>query len=50
MSIRFKEIDFEIRFSYYFFDGMIKIKNLDPNKIKIDESHAKIFLFIGLDM
>ena len=32
------------------FDDMINIKSLDPNKIKIDKNHTKIFLFIILDM
>ena len=31
-----KEIDIKNRM-YYFFDDMINIKNLDPNKIKKDE-------------
>ena len=34
---------------YYFFDDMINIKILDPNKIKIDECHSKKILFIALD-
>ena len=34
---------------YYFCDDMINIKSLDPNKIKMDENHTKIFLFITLD-
>ena len=33
---------------YYFFDHMINIKNVDPNKINLDECHTKIFLFITL--
>ena len=32
------------------FDDIINIENFDPNKIKIDESHRKIFLFAALDM
>ena len=35
MSARFKKIDIKNR-TYYFFDDMIDIKNLDLNKIKID--------------
>ena len=35
MSDRFKKIDIKNR-TYYFFDDMIDIKNLDLNKIKID--------------
>ena len=35
MSDRFKEIDIKNR-TYYFFDDMMDIKNLDLNKIKID--------------
>ena len=30
--------------TYYFFDDMINIKNLDPNKIKIDEKSNKNFV------
>ena len=28
--------------TYYFFDDMINTKNLNPNKIKIDEKQYKI--------
>ena len=34
---------------YNFFNDMINIKNLDPNKIKIGDSHTIIFLFIASD-
>ena len=33
-----KEIDIKNR-TYYFFNDIINIKNLDPNKIKIDEQY-----------
>ena len=33
-------------FTYYFFNDMINIKNLDLNKIKIDEkSYNNIFIY-----
>ena len=35
---------------HHFFDDMINIKNLDPNKIKIDQKSYKGFLFITLVM
>ena len=35
---------------YHFFDEMINIKNLDLNKIKIDQKSYKGFLFITLVM
>ena len=38
-----KEIDIENR-RYYFFDDMINIKNLDLNKIKLDEKSYKNIL------
>ena len=36
--------------TYYVFEDMIKIKNLDPSKIKIDENSNKFifYLFIYL--
>ena len=43
MSNKFKEIDLKNR-TYYFFDDMIYTKNLDPNKIKIDENLYKNIL------
>ena len=49
MSIEVKDIDKKNR-SYYFFDDIINIEKFDPNKIKTDESHTKIFLFAALDM
>ena len=48
MINKFKDIDTKNR-TYYFFNEMINIKNLDPNKIKIDEKSYKMF-FIKLDM
>ena len=43
-----KEINVKNRM-YYFFDDMISIKKLDPNKIKMDEKSYKNILiyFIG---
>ena len=41
--ISLKEIDIKDR-TYYLFDDMINIKNLDPNKIKIDELSFKNIL------
>ena len=35
--------------TYYFFNNMINIKNVDPNKIKM-KSHIKILLFTTLAM
>ena len=40
-----KETDIKNR-RYYFLDDMINIKNLDPNKINIDEkSYKNIFIY-----
>ena len=35
-----KEIDAK-NYTYYFFDDIINIKNLDSNKIKIEENSSK---------
>ena len=43
MSNKIKETDLKNR-TYYFFDDMINIKNLDINKIKIDEKSYKNIL------
>ena len=43
------DINIENR-TYYFFDDMINIKSLDPNKIKIDKKSYKNILFTRLDM
>ena len=44
MSNKFKETD--MKNCIYFFDDMINIKNLDPNKIKInDRSHKNIVIY-----
>ena len=45
MSNKFKEIDIKNR-QYYFFDDMINIKNLNPNKIDIDEK--TFFITFGM--
>ena len=40
-----KEINVKNR-TYYIFGDMINIKNLDPNKIKMDEKlHKNIFIY-----
>ena len=45
MSNKFKEIYIKNRM-YYFFENIINIKNLDPNKIKINEkSHKNIVIY-----
>ena len=45
MSNKFKNIDIKNR-TYYFFNDIINIKNLDPNNIKIDEkSYKNIFIY-----
>ena len=49
MSYKVKDIDTKIP-TCYFFDGIINVKNFDPNNIKIDEKSYKIFLFTTLDM
>ena len=48
MSNKFKEIIIKNR-TYYFSNDKITIKNLDPNKIKIDEKSYKNILiyYIG---
>ena len=40
MINKFRDIDAKNR-KYYFFDDTTKIKNLDPHKVKIDESSYK---------
>ena len=49
MSNKLGEIDIKSRINY-FQDVVINIKNLNPNKIMINESHTKLFLFTILDM
>ena len=51
MSNKLKEIDIK-NCTYYFFDDVINIRNLDPNKIKIDEKSYKNILieYIGYEM
>ena len=49
MSNKIKDIDIK-NHTYYFFDDIINIKIFDPNNIKIDKSHTKMFLFTTLDM
>ena len=40
MNNKFKEIDIA-NCTFYFLDDMINIRNLDPNKIKIDKKSYK---------
>ena len=49
MSKKVKALDIKNR-TYYFFNDIVIIENFDPNNIKIDEKHIKIFLFTTLDM
>ena len=45
MSNKFKEIDIKNRL-YYIFEHIINIKDLDPNKIKINEnSHKNVVIY-----
>ena len=44
MSNKFKDMDIK-SCTYYFFDQMINIKNLDPNTIKTDEKSYKNFIY-----
>ena len=44
MSNKFKDIDIK-NHTYYFFDDIINIKNIDPNKIKIHKNSYKNILF-----
>ena len=46
MTNGFKEID--TKSPHYFFDDMINIKDLDPNKIKINEKSYKNISVITL--
>ena len=43
MSNKFKDINIK-NLTYYFFDDVIKIKQFDPNKTKIDEKSNKNIL------
>ena len=43
MSKKFKEIGIK-KHMYYFFNDTVNIKNLDPNKMDIDEKSKKTFL------
>ena len=45
MSNKLKGMHIRYR-TYYFFDGRINIKNLDPNKIKIvEQSYRNILVY-----
>ena len=52
MSNKIKDIDIIRNHIYFFFDDIIKIKNFDPNNIKIDEkSYMNILIYyIGYAM
>ena len=43
MNNKVKDINTKNR-SYYFFSGIINIKNFDPNNIKVDEKSYKNIL------
>ena len=43
MSNKIKDVDRKHRL-YYFFNGILNIKNFDPNKIKADEESYKSIL------
>ena len=47
MNNQLKEIDIK-NCTYYFFDNMVNIKNIDPNEIKIDEKSCKNILMYYL--
>ena len=49
MNNKFKDIRMKSH-TFYFFNDVINIKKFDPNDIKIDERHTKIFLFTSFDM
>ena len=49
MSNKFKYISIK-NHTYYFFDDVFNTKSINPNNIKIDENHTKVFLFTTLDM
>ena len=49
MCNKVKDIDRKNR-TYCYFNDIIKIKNFDPNNIKIDEKSSKIILITMLDM
>ena len=34
----------------YIFDDIINVKSLNPNRIKADEIHIKMFLFTAMEM
>ena len=44
MSNKFKDVDIK-NHTYYFFDDIINMKNIDPNKIKIHKNSYKNILF-----
>ena len=49
MSNKVKCIDIK-NHTYHFINDITNIKNFDPNNIKIEKSHTKIFLFATLDV
>ena len=49
MSIKLKEIDV-INCTYWFFNDMINIKNLDQIELRYIKSHEKMFLFTTMDI
>ena len=48
MSNKIKDVDMK-NHTYYFFDGIINIKNVDLDNIKIDEMSYKNILIYYID-
>ena len=46
---RIKDINIKNK-TYYFYDGMVNIKDFDSNLLKIDKCNSKTLLFITLDI
>ena len=36
--------------TYYFYNELIKIKDFDPELLKLEKSHTKTLIFITLDI
>ena len=48
MSNKIKDVDIK-NYTYYFFDGIINIKNVDLDNIKIDETSYKNILIYYIE-
>ena len=48
MSNKIKDVDIK-NHTYYFFDGIINIKNVDLDNIKIDETSCKNILIYYIE-